>query len=142
MWRGRLRDAGCARRREAWLALALASVAAVSLLAVPPTSAQPSGSAVLRGTELLAALRGGGFILYFRHADTDHRQTDARMRSVEDCTNQRGLTDRGRDQARAVGEAIRALGIPIGPVLASLTHDTSGAPLRSCFSPGGSLHCR
>ena len=41
------------------------------------------------------------------------------MRSVDDCANQRNLTDRGRDHARAIGEAFRALRIPIGPVLAS-----------------------
>jgi len=41
------------------------------------------------------------------------------MRSVDDCANRRNLTDRGRDHARAIGEAIRALRIPIGPVMAS-----------------------
>ena len=42
------------------------------------------------------------------------------LEGFEDCSNQRNLTDRGRDHARALGEAIRALlGIPIGLVLAS-----------------------
>jgi len=71
------------------------------------------------GPELLAALRAGGYILYLRHADTDHSQNDERMTSVEDCTTQRNLTDRGRDHSRAIGEVIRTLGIPIGAVLAS-----------------------
>jgi phosphohistidine phosphatase SixA len=92
----------------------------IALLSAPlAAAAQPAGAAVLTGAELLAALRGGGFILYFRHADTDFRQNDARMGSFEDCANQRNLTDRGRDHARALGDAIRALGIPIGLVLAS-----------------------
>ena len=85
-----------------------------------PTAAlgrQPAATP-LRGPELLAALRAGGYILYFRHADTDHGQNDDRMTSVEDCTTQRNLTDRGRDHSRAIGEAIRTLGIPIGVVLA------------------------
>jgi len=38
---------------------------------------------------------------------------------LEDCTKQRNLTDRGREHARAIGEAVGALGIPIGAVLAS-----------------------
>jgi len=98
--------------------LAIAVLAAV-LLAAPSGAAQTGGAGALRGAALLAALRGGGFVLYFRHADTDHSQSDGRMQSFEDCASQRNLTERGRANARAVGEAIRALGIPIGVVLAS-----------------------
>jgi len=92
-------------------ALALGAPAAAL---APPAAANPP-----LGPELLAALRAGGHILYFRHADTDHRQIDQRLPSVEDRTTQRNLTDRGRDHARALGLVIRALGIPIGAVLAS-----------------------
>ncbi|HWN12547.1 MAG TPA: histidine phosphatase family protein, partial [Candidatus Dormibacteraeota bacterium] len=89
-------------------------------LGVPPAVlGQQSAATPLRGPELLAALRAGGYILYFRHADTDHGQNDDRMTGVEDCTTQRNLTDRGRDHSRAIGEVIRTLGIPIGAVLAS-----------------------
>lgn len=90
------------------------------LLAFPlAAGAQVAGAGSLSGADLLAALRGGGFVLYFRHTDTDFRQDDKRMKSFEDCANQRNLTDRGRDHARALGESIRALGIPVGRVLAS-----------------------
>jgi len=89
-------------------------------LGVPPAVlGQQSAATPLWGPELLAALRAGGYILYFRHADTDHGQNDDRMTGVEDCTTQRNLTNRGRDHARAIGEVIRTLGIPIGAVLAS-----------------------
>jgi len=64
-------------------------------------------------------LRGGGYILYFRHAATDLSQNDAKMTSFEDCPTQRNLTDQGRADAQRIGEAIRALGIPIGKVRAS-----------------------
>jgi phosphohistidine phosphatase SixA len=97
------------------LALTLGVAAA---LAISPAAGQTSGGP-LRGAELLVALRAGGFILYFRHADTDHSQNDQQMQGVEDCAHQRNLTDRGRANARAIGEAIRALGIPIGAVQAS-----------------------
>jgi phosphohistidine phosphatase SixA len=87
---------------------------ALALLLLVPTAAPAQQSA-----DLLAALRAGGHIIYFRHADTDHSQTDQRGMRLEDCTTQRNLTDRGREHARALGEAIRALEIPIGAVLAS-----------------------
>jgi hypothetical protein len=41
------------------------------------------------------------------------------MTSYEDCQNQRNLTDQGRDEARAIGEHMKRLKIPIGEVLAS-----------------------
>jgi len=68
---------------------------------------------------LLRQLREGGYVLYMRHASTDFSQNDSRMTSYEDCASQRNLTDKGRDEARAVGEHIKRLGIPIGTVLAS-----------------------
>lgn len=73
----------------------------------------------LPANELLQGLRGGGYILYFRHTATDFSQSDEAMTSVEDCASQRNLTDAGRAQARAIGEAIRALAIPVGAVMAS-----------------------
>ena len=87
---------------------------ALALLLLVPTAAPAQQSA-----DLLAALRAGGHIIYFRHADTDHGQTDQRGMRLDDCTTQRNLTDRGREHARELGEAIRALEIPIGAVLAS-----------------------
>jgi len=101
------------------LALRWLFLAALVLAAPAAAPAQPAAAPPLRGAGLLAALRAGGYVVYFRHADTDHSQNDQRMTSVDDCTTQRNLTDRGRDHARAIGEAMRALHIPIGAVLAS-----------------------
>jgi hypothetical protein len=98
--------------------------------------------------ELLERLRSGGYVLYMRHASTDFSQNDRAMASFEDCARQRNLTDQGRDEARAVGEHIRRLGIPVGEVLASpfcrtmetarlalqraeATHEVRGGPVRS-----------
>src|ERR687895_1411451 len=69
--------------------------------------------------ELLNRLREGGYVLYLRHTSTDFSQNDSRMTSYEDCASQRNLTDRGRDEARAIGEHVKQLQIPIGEVLAS-----------------------
>ena len=82
------------------------------LLFACPALAQP-------GAELLSRLREGGYVLYLRHTSTDFSQNDSRMTSFEDCTTQRNLTDRGRDEARTLGEHVKRLKIPIGEVLAS-----------------------
>src|SRR3954464_9242403 len=89
-------------------------VAAVALwlLCTAAAYAQPA-------FDVLKGLREGGYVLYMRHASTDFSQNDSAMRSYEDCTNQRNLTDKGRDEARAVGEQIKRLHIPVGQVLAS-----------------------
>ncbi len=77
----------------------------------------------LTGGELVAALREGGYTLYFRHAQTDWSNPD-RLREAGDWVScdperMRQLSTEGRAAARAVGQAIRALGIPVGRVLAS-----------------------
>jgi broad specificity phosphatase PhoE len=109
------------RRRRCTLFLFVALAACATLCGVMPAAAQPvAGPAPEpKGAALVAALRGGGYVLYFRHAATDFGQNDERMTGYEDCATQRNLTDKGRAEARAIGADIRALGIPIGEVLAS-----------------------
>ena len=88
---------------------------------VPPPaagrSAQPAKP--ISGPGLLAELRKGGYIIYFRHTSTDFSRDDTRSKSDEDCDNQRPLTDKGREEARQIGAAFRELKIPIASVLAS-----------------------
>ena len=77
----------------------------------------------LEGAALAEALRGGGYNLYFRHVATDWSQQDRVTKAGDwtDCdpARIRQLSDSGRDTARAIGAAIRRLGIPVGEVLAS-----------------------
>lgn len=101
--------------RALFLLLVAASFGAFAQ--VPRVAA--SATQALSGPRLADALRQGGYILYFRHTSTDFSQNDERMTGFEDCANQRNLTDAGRADARAIGAAIRSLGIPIGEVLAS-----------------------
>src|SRR5260221_1427433 len=54
-----------------------------------------------------------------RHTSPDFSQNDTNSRSFDECAKQRNLTDKGRNEARAVGEHIKRLGIPVGTVLAS-----------------------
>lgn len=97
------------------LAIGLAIAGALPAVAQPAPSAQ----AELAGPALVAGLRGGGYVLYFRHTATDFSQNDDQMTGYEDCARQRNLTDAGRANARAIGVALGALAIPFGDVLAS-----------------------
>jgi phosphohistidine phosphatase SixA len=91
----------------------------VAVVALVIAAAMPASAQTPTRAELLAALRAGGYVIYFRHADTDHSRPDQRPIDLEDCATQRVLSEKGRQNSRAIGEAIRALDIPIDAVLAS-----------------------
>ena len=106
----------------AFTAWTIASAAAAQQFqGVPPPA--PGRSALpatpLPGQQLLAELRKGGYVIYFRHTSTDFSRDDVRSRSDDDCDNQRPLTDKGRAEAREIGAAFRELKIPVAQVLAS-----------------------
>lgn len=69
--------------------------------------------------DLIRALQAGGFVLYMRHAATEHDQMDKDLRNIQDCGTQRNLSAEGRQQAKSIGEAFRGLGIPVGEVQSS-----------------------
>jgi phosphohistidine phosphatase SixA len=92
---------------------ALPCLLALALLAGCGGDDEPAAEDV----ELAEALRAGGVALVMRHAITE-AQTD-REEKVGDCTTQRNLTNAGREQARAIGRAVDALGVPVDTVLAS-----------------------
>lgn len=77
----------------------------------------------LEGLALVESLRKGGYNIYFRHAATDWSQNDQVSKAGDwiscDPGKMRQLSAIGRKTAGTVGEAIRALQIPIGQVLAS-----------------------
>lgn len=110
--------------RFIWL-LCLALFACVPAAAQPAPSianaesSPPSASGALQGAQLLAALKRGGYVIYFRHTATDFSKNDSAMKSLDDCENQRLLSEQGRRDAVAIGERIRALGLPVGETLAS-----------------------
>ncbi len=91
--------------------------------AVPPAPPGRSSAPVsaVAPDKLAAALKKGGFILYFRHTATDFSRNDAKSSGPTDCENQRPLIDRGRDDARAIAAAIKKIGVPVARVLASPT---------------------
>ena len=77
----------------------------------------PEPEGPLSGERLVEALREGGLVLYLRHTATEEDVPDGVP--TDPCERQRGLTEQGRTQARAIGAALEALDVPVGRVLAS-----------------------
>jgi len=107
---------------------AIVAVVAICLLGVEQAhaaanasleSSAPQASDFLDDERLAMALRTGGYVIYFRHTATDFSKSDSQMRTYGDCTNQRLLSDVGRQDARDIGLRIRALRPAQGEVLAS-----------------------
>ncbi len=100
-------------------AIPIAALLLASLLASPVRAQGQSPEPAA----LVDMLRAGGFNIYFRHVATDWSQSDD-LRKADDWLNcdparMRQLSAAGRQDAVAIGTAIRALAIPVGEVLAS-----------------------
>ena len=103
-----------------WPSAAAQSTAPQFAAVPPPAQGRSSLPAKdIPGPALLAELQRGGYTIFFRHTSTDFSRDDVKSRSDDDCDNQRPLTDKGRDEARRIGQDMRSLGIPISEVLAS-----------------------
>ncbi len=64
-------------------------------------------------------LRGGGQVVLMRHASTEPGLGDPPGYRLDDCNTQRNLSPAGREEARRIGAAFRARGVPVGQVLSS-----------------------
>jgi hypothetical protein len=69
--------------------------------------------------ELLASLRHGGLVILMRHASSPRVAPDAAHANRDNVTAERQLDDSGVASARAMGEALHRLHVPIGAVLDS-----------------------
>jgi phosphohistidine phosphatase SixA len=93
---------------------------ALALLGVLAGCGGAGGAARPTGPlEVVDRLRDGGYVVFLRHAATDHSQKDRLGVPLTDCRGQRNLNDAGRAQARSIGDSWRALDLPLGDVLAS-----------------------
>ncbi len=90
----------------------MAAVATSTVPAITPGT-------TLEGQQLVAALRRGGLIIFFRHAATDFSQLDSDRQNLEHCQTQRNLSARGHADAQLIGAGFQALGIPVDRVLGS-----------------------
>jgi phosphohistidine phosphatase SixA len=99
-------------RRRGILACALFPVTVQAQRLAPTTPDTAEGAA------LVAALRGGGHVLFFRHADTRGEPCDRSFR-VGDRAGQRNISAAGRAQAVRIGARLAELAVPVAlPVLA------------------------
>jgi phosphohistidine phosphatase SixA len=92
-----------------------------SFLAAPARAAErllPVPAEDEEGMALIAQLRRGGLVLFFRHADTRGEPCDRSYR-LGDRPGQRNISPDGRVQSALIGARLRELGVPVAlPVLA------------------------
>jgi phosphohistidine phosphatase SixA len=108
----------------------LTAILAIFLSATFPALAQHHGHGHDQGhahwhappeaVKVAAALRAGGYVVFFRHGKTDMLAVDQHpLDDMSDCSKQRNLSPSGIAASKEMGEAIKQLNIPIGQVLAS-----------------------
>lgn len=103
-----------------WQAVVVAAVLLWPVWASPQKEDKSNSPPnVIDGAELVEALRGGGYVLYFRHGKTDLSTSDSDRTSLANCTTQRILSREGRQQMTDIGKQFQRLRIPVGSVLSS-----------------------
>ena len=85
-----------------------------SLLVVPAWGQEATVVA-----EVLKALRDGGHVIVVRHGATHADQADTDPLHLDNVAKQRQLNDKGRADARTVGDVFKAAGVPIGKCYSS-----------------------
>jgi len=100
------------------MAQRVATAAVVFLLVATSvtSTAHAQGTSV---DELLGKLRAGGYIIVLRHGATHPDQADTDPLNFDNVAQQRQLNDKGRADARALGEAFKRAAVPIGRVYSS-----------------------
>lgn len=104
--------------RIQWLLAALALPAALLAGTVPAAD----GSVPRAELDWVAALQRGGLVLVLRHAKSPGQPPSAEQADPENATHERQLDETGKAAARAMGDALRRLHIPIGQVRSSPTY--------------------
>lgn len=69
--------------------------------------------------ELLSALQDGGYVIYFRHAQTERDYADQVTANPTDCATQRQLSTSGFEQAGDIRVGFTESKIPVAEVIAS-----------------------
>jgi len=69
--------------------------------------------------DVLSKLRAGGHVIVLRHGATHNDQADTDPLNFDNVAKQRQLNDRGRADARALGDVFRRAGVPLGRVYSS-----------------------
>jgi phosphohistidine phosphatase SixA len=73
----------------------------------------------LKGKALLAALKSGGHVVYFRHFETGQDTPDQVTADIDNCWTQRNVNAQGLRDAQRIGRFFDEQKIPVGRVVAS-----------------------
>lgn len=69
--------------------------------------------------DILSKLHAGGCVIVLRHGATHNDQADTDPLNFDNVGKQRQLNDKGRADARALGEVFKRAGVPLGRVYSS-----------------------
>src|SRR5882757_233223 len=106
-------------RRRAAGGLAAAGLL-LALSAPCLAQAQNQQDGMIRDTrQLVQSLRAGGYNIVVRHGATYSNQADTDPFNFADIAKQRNLNDKGKELAKAFGDAIRRVALPVGEVYTS-----------------------
>jgi len=78
-----------------------------------------AGHVAADDTNIVKALRAGGFVIVVRHGATFPDQADTDPLNFDNIAAQRNLNDKGKALAKAFGDAIREAGVSVGKVYTS-----------------------
>ena len=78
-----------------------------------------AGHVAADDTNIVKALRAGGFVIVVRHGATFPDQADTDPLNFDNIAAQRNLNDKGKALAKAFGNAIRQAGVSVGRVYTS-----------------------
>jgi phosphohistidine phosphatase SixA len=77
------------------------------------------GATAQTSSDVVSALRTGDNIIVLRHGATFADQADTNPLDPKDTAHQRQLNDAGKAAAKAMGDALRAMKVPVGQVTTS-----------------------
>jgi len=90
------------------------TVRALGILAVALVAGSAWSQTAPSAGDVLKLLRGGDYVIVFRHGATHADQADTDPLNLDNVAKQRQLNDKGRADAKAVGDVFRGAAIPIG----------------------------
>src|SRR5436853_5299462 len=93
----------------------------LALTLAEPALAQSNGQEgmIQDARQLVQSLRSGGYVIVVRHGATFSDQADTDPFNFDNLAKQRNLNEKGKELAKAFGDAIRQVGIPAGEVYTS-----------------------
>jgi phosphohistidine phosphatase SixA len=97
------------------LAIAIAVATVILFQPIKTFNTPVAANATLRLTDLSQ----GGYVIVFRHGATNRNQADTDPLNHENIDRQRLLSSKGKEQAKAIGEAFKKLNIPVDKVYTS-----------------------